>query len=344
MTDFEERTEQATPRRREKAREKGSVPRSRELISMFGTGGIILFLYFAGDYFIKNAFYLTQYILSSIHEKDVGAVMNYAFLKMVSLLMPFWIVPFVFALLGVALQGGFVFKPLDFELERVNPLSGLKKIFSLSGLFELLKSAFKLLVGGCLFYYIVKKSIKVLPFTPAISLQDITAFSVRFIAQAVITAFIVFLVLALIDYIIERWRFERSIRMTRQELKEEMKEYEGDPLIKSRIKSIQKELARKRMMQEVPKATVVITNPIHIAVALMYKKDETPAPKVIAKGAGFVAEKIREIARKQGIPVVEDKPLAQALYKLTIGSAIPEELYRAVAKILAYIYRVRKVI
>jgi flagellar biosynthetic protein FlhB len=344
MPDFEERTEQATPRRREKAREKGSVPRSRELISMFGTGGIILFLYFAGGSFIKNAFYLTQYLLSSLHEKDIITVMNFAFPKMMSILMPFWMVPFIFVIFAGALQGGFVFKPLGFEFERINPLGGLKKIFSLSGLFELLKSVFKFLIGGALFYYIVKKSIKVIPFTSVMNLQEITTFSVRFIAKAVITVFIVFLVLALIDYIIERWRFERSIRMTRQELKEEMKEYEGDPLIKSRIKSIQKELARKRMMQEVPKATVVITNPTHIAVALMYRKDETPAPKVIAKGVGFIAEKIKEIARKHGIPVVEDKPLAQALYKLNIGSTIPEELYRAVARILAYIYKVRKAI
>jgi flagellar biosynthetic protein FlhB len=170
------------------------------------------------------------------------------------------------------------------------------------------------------------------------------AFSLKFIARVVLVVFIVFLALALIDYLIERWRFERSIKMTRYELKEEMKEHEGDPLVKSRIKSIQRELARKRMMQEVPKATVVITNPAHLAVALMYRKNETPAPKVIAKGAGLVADKIKEIARKHSIPIVEDKPLAQALYKLEIGSTIPEELYRAVARILAYLYRIGRIV
>jgi flagellar biosynthetic protein FlhB len=159
----------------------------------------------------------------------------------------------------------------------------------------------------------------------------------------VIYCFGTFLVLAVADYFYERWRFEQSIRMSREELKEEFKETEGDPLIKSRVKSLQKEMARRRMMQEIPKATVVITNPTHIAVALKYKNNEMSAPKVIAKGAGFVAEKIREVAGRHRIPIVEDKPIARALYKVKIGQSIPEELYKAVARILAYIYKLRGV-
>lgn len=344
MPDLEERTEQPTPRRREKAKEKGSVPRSRELISMFGTAGIFLFLYLAGDHSIDSIFYLIKYVLGSLHEKDIIFVANFAFPKMVSVLIPFLIIPFVFAVFTGVLQGGFVLKPLGFEIERLNPLNGLSRIFSLSGFFELLKSVFKFAVGGVLFFYIVKKSLHLLPSVPVMSLPEIVAFSLKFIARMVLIVFIVFLALALIDYLIERWRFERSIKMTRYELKEEMKEHEGDPLIKSRIKSIQRELARKRMMQEVPKATVVITNPAHLAVALMYRKNETPAPKVIAKGAGLIADKIKEIARKHSIPIIEDKPLAQALYKLEIGSTIPEELYRAVARILAYLYRIGRIV
>jgi flagellar biosynthetic protein FlhB len=135
--------------------------------------------------------------------------------------------------------------------------------------------------------------------------------------------------------------FERSIRMTKEEIRQEFKESEGDPLIKSRVRSLQKEMARRRMMQELPKATVVITNPTHLAVALRYTRDEMSAPKVIAKGAGFIAERIKEVAREHGIPLVEDKPLARALSKLKVGSFIPEELYRAVARILAYIYTLK---
>jgi len=141
--------------------------------------------------------------------------------------------------------------------------------------------------------------------------------------------------------LLEKWQHARSLRMTKQEVKEEHKELEGDPLIKSRVRSLQREAARKRMMQEVPNATVVITNPTHLAVALKYEDDGMPAPRVVAKGAGVVAEKIRKIARENNVPVIEDKPLARSLFKLELDSFIPEELYVAVARILAYIFKSR---
>jgi flagellar biosynthetic protein FlhB len=147
--------------------------------------------------------------------------------------------------------------------------------------------------------------------------------------------------MAAMDYLVQMWRFERSMLMTKEELRQEHRETEGDPILKSRVKSIQREMARKRMMQEVPKATVVITNPTHLAVALTYEPGGQGAPRVVAKGAGIIAENIRELAKKHGVPLVEDKPLARALFKLKLDATIPEDLYRAVAKILAYIYKLR---
>jgi flagellar biosynthetic protein FlhB len=155
------------------------------------------------------------------------------------------------------------------------------------------------------------------------------------------TALVIF-ALAALDYIFQRWSFEKSLRMTKQEIREEFKQTEGDPLIKSRIRSVQRDLARKRMMAEVPKADVIITNPSHLAVALHYKVREMKAPKVLAKGAGLIAEKIKEIGQAHRIPTVENKPLAQILYKtVDVGETIPSALYQAVAEILAYVYRMK---
>ncbi|MEW6569709.1 MAG: flagellar biosynthesis protein FlhB [Nitrospirota bacterium] len=342
MPEFEEKTEKATPRRRQKAREKGHVSRSREITSIAATAGIILIFYFAGNVFIKNMSALTSRLLGLQYGKDPLAVLKFTASETICLVMPFLGASFAFAMLTGAVQGGFFLKPLNIEIDRLDPLTGLKnKIFSRYSLVEFLKSLVKFILGGLIFYYVMKKTISVLPFITAMDIGQLQDVSAKLIARAVLYIFTIFLILAAVDYLYERWRFERSIKMSREELKEEYRETEGDPLIKSRIKSLWKELARRRMMQEVQKATVVITNPSHIAVALRYKKDEMSAPKVIAKGAGYIAEKIKEIARKYGIPIVEDKPLARALFKLKIDSIIPEELYKAVAKILAYIYKLR---
>lgn len=338
---FEERTEQATPRKRQKAREKGQVSRSKELISMAATGGVIIAFYLTGDYFIKNLSGLMKRLLSLEYGIDPFTAMRQSSTEMLLILSPFFALSISLVFISGFLQGGFVMKPLSLELERINPLSGLKRLFSFSGMTEALKSIFKFLIGGILFYVVIKRSVLLLPSTMAMGLQESWRVSEDLIVRAVLSGFLVFFIIAVIDYVLERWRFERSLRMTRQEIKEEQKETEGDPLIRSRIRSIQREMARRRMMQEVPKATVVITNPTHIAVALLYKRGEMDAPKVIAKGAGLIAEKIKEIAIKHNVPVVEDKPLARSLYKLSIGSFIPEELYKATAKVLAHIYRMR---
>jgi flagellar biosynthetic protein FlhB len=341
MPEYEERTEQATPRKRQKAKEKGQTARSREMISLAAMAGIILSFYFAGNAFIRDISALTGKLLGLQCGRDPIVVMKLTATETMKMLMPFLGLTVTFALVSGAMQGGVLVRPLSLEVERLNPVNGLKRIFSRYGLVEFLKSLLKFSLGGVLFFYLIKKMLGVLPFTAAMDVIQIQGVAGKLIARSVIYAFTLFFVLAAMDYLYERWSFERTLRMTREEIKEEYRETEGDPLIKARVKSLQKEMARRRMMQETPKATVVITNPTHIAVALRYKKDEMSAPKVIAKGAGFIAEKIKEIARKYGIPIVEDKPLARALYKLKINSFIPEELYRAVAKILAYIYQLR---
>jgi flagellar biosynthetic protein FlhB len=343
MAEQEERTEQATPRKRQKVREQGQVARSKDLTSMVATGGVILFMYISGKYMATNSIGLMREFLSLNYGSDFFTVIKTASLKGVTILLPILAIAFFFAIGMGFLQGGIVLKPLSLKFEHINPISGVKRIFSFSGLMEFLKSLLKFSIGFYVFYLIMRKDLEILPSLMLMNERDLALSIADLVLKAVAYGFLCFFGIAIVDYFIQRMLFERSIRMSRQELKEEYKESEGDPQIKARVKSIQRQMAMRRMMQEVPKATVVITNPTHLAIALKYKDKEMHAPKIVAKGAEHLAEKIKEIARRHGVPIVEDKPLARLLFKLDIDSYIPEDLYRAVAKILAYVYKMRGV-
>jgi len=341
MAEFEERKQHAKPRKRQKAREQGQVPRSPELTSMVATGGIILMLYFGGRHLFSGIYDMTRGLLALRYGIDTLQVFKVTSLQTLELLAPFLLAAMVLGTLTALAQGGFVIRPFSIEFERINPFVGINRIFSFKGLTEFLKGIFKFAIGIWIFYYLIKKNLNVLPTLSAMELNKLLTVSGHMLINVLATAFFCFFTIALFSYILERWQFERSLKMTPAEIKEEYKESEGDPLIKSRIRSLQREVARRRMMQEVPKATVVITNPTHIAVALQYEDKKMPAPKMVAKGAGIIAEKIKEIANAHGIPILEDKPLARALFKLDLGTFIPEELYVAVARILAHVYKLK---
>lgn len=337
----EDKTEKGTARRREQAREKGQVTRSRDLIAVAVSAGVLFTLYLAGRTLMEHLSRLTGDMLGLRYGRDPLAALHVAGVETVWMLMPFFGIGVVAALFSSVAQGGFVFKPLSIEFEKLNPLTGLGKLFSREGLMESGKSILKFVGSGIVFYFVIKHVLSVVPQISAMDLGVAMPFSVSLIATSVLYGLGAFLIMAAIDYLVQMWRFERSMLMTKEEIRQEYKETEGDPILKSRIKSIQREMARKRMMQEVPKATVVITNPTHLAVALQYEPGGQSAPRVVAKGAGIIAENIRELAKKHGVPLVEDKPLARALFKLKLEATIPQELYRAVAKILAYIYKLR---
>jgi flagellar biosynthetic protein FlhB len=201
----------------------------------------------------------------------------------------------------------------------------------------------KLFIVSYVAYVTVKGEIDGLPSLMDRSIGDITVYMGEISFKIILRTSWVLLVLAVLDYVYQRWEYEKGLKMSRQEIKDEFRQTEGDPLIKARIKRIQREMARKRMMAKVPKADVVITNPDHIAVALEYNQLKMSAPVVIAKGAGFIAERIRELARQNNVPVIENKPLAQVLYKMVkVEQVIPENLYRAVAEVLAYVYGLKE--
>jgi flagellar biosynthesis protein FlhB len=343
MAEYEDRTEQATPRRRQKAREEGKLAHSRELVSMSALAGVLAVFYLGGEAFMNKTAGLTRALLELRYGRDPLTVLRAASMEMLLILIPFFAAAAIFGTASSVLQGGLAFKPLTMELERMSPLAGFRNLFSVSALPGILKSFFKFVVGIVLFIVLVKAILPSLPETTAMDLQGIRTTTFALMRRTTNWAFLTFFSLALADYAYERWKFDRSLRMSKDEVREEARESEGDPLIKAKIKSVQKELARRRMMEAVPRAAVVITNPTHIAVALEYRKDEPSAPKVVAKGKGYIAEAIRDLARKHGIPIVEDKPLARALFKVKLDRFIPEDLYRAVAKILAYIYKLKGV-
>jgi flagellar biosynthetic protein FlhB len=231
-------------------------------------------------------------------------------------------------------------KPLVPKFDKFNIVKGLKRLFSPRKLVDIPKNFFKLFIIGVAPYYVVKSEFRRLLYIMDSNAWQIMAFIGLILMKILFYVSIIMLLLALIDFVYQKWKFDQDLKMTKDEIKDERKQAEGDPKIKARIRRMQMEFVMKRMMTQVPEADVVVTNPIHLAVALKYDRQSMNAPQVVAKGARIIAEKIKEIARENNVPILENKPLAQSLYKMVeVGDTIPESLYKAVAEILAYVFR-----
>jgi flagellar biosynthetic protein FlhB len=253
-----------------------------------------------------------------------------------------------FALIAAAAaygQVGFLVttEPLVPKFERIDPIAGLRRLISFRSIFRLFVSLGKLaIVGGTIYLYLSRK-INELPLLMDMAPMQVFVYMLKSMFMVMLLTALVLVVLAAIDYGYQRYQHERDLRMTPEQVREELKRTEGDPLVKARVRQIQRDLARRRMMQDVPKADVVVRNPTHFAVALKYEAKTMKAPKVVAKGMNLIAERILEIARENRVPTVENKPLARALYKMVdLGDEIPVKLYRAVAEVLAYVYQLKK--
>lgn len=344
---FEERTEQATPRKRQKAREKGEVASSREIVGIIPVWSVVIYLFFGGAVLTTFLNYvrggLKRSFEISVNEVTILDIFKADSLQIGMLLLPLFAGSIVVILTVHMLQTGFLFSgaKLNPEFSRINPLQGLKRYFSLNMVAETLKGVLKVLVLGAVLYYVLKGQAEMLPLMVDMNLLSLQAFSFHQIYRLIMISALVITLFAVADFVYQRWQFGRNLRMTKQEMKEENKEIEGDPLVKARIRSLQREMARKRMMAEVPKADVVITNPTHFAICLKYEADGMSAPRVIAKGQNLIAQKIKEVARTSGVPLFEDKPLARALYQVQLGQEIPEMFYKAVAMILAHAYKAK---
>jgi len=265
-------------------------------------------------------------------------------LKTLAIVLPLLLTLMAAGVVSNLMQVGFIFsgEPIQPKLSKVSPLKGLKNLFSFRTVAELLKSVIKIAVVGVIAYLTIHgEALDVLPLMEA-SVGQIMMYIGRVSFKILFATCWVLIVLALLDYLYQHWEHGRSLRMSKQELKDEYKNTEGDPLIKSRIRRLQREMAMRRMMTKIPTADVVITNPTHLAVALRYDQAQMAAPVVVAKGANLIAQRIKDIARENGVAVVENKPLAQVLYRMVdVMEAIPDNLYQAVAEVLAYVYRLK---
>jgi flagellar biosynthetic protein FlhB len=346
----QERTEQASPKRREEARKKGQVARSSEVPSAAILLACTLLFYFSSGGMLERMMDLTRWTLRECGSTTVSLgnvetlFWGWAW-KLFLIIAPLLLTVVVAGFLSNYLQIGFMFAPeaMAPKLEKIDPLKGFQRLLSLRSLVELVRSVLKMTVIAVIVWFTLKDETENLIPLMDESLMGILVYSGKVSFRIMITTCWVLIILALLDYLYQRWEYEKGLRMSRQEVKDEYKQAEGDPLVKARIRRIQREIARKRMMANVPKADVVITNPTHLAVAIQYDPDRMYAPVVVAKGAGYVAEKIKEIAQASKVPVIENKPVAQLLYKtVDVDRAIPEDLYRAVAEILAYVYGLKE--
>ena len=353
MADFDkdqERTEQASPRRREEARKKGQVARSPEVASAAILLASTLLFYFCSGGMVERLMDLTRWTLrecgtTAVNLNNIHNLLWAWSWKLFLVMAPLLLTVVVAGFLANYLQIGFIFSSATLapKFDKIDPIKGFQRLFSVRSLVELVKSLLKMVIVGAIVWFTLKDETQNLIPLMEESLWGILVYTGKVSFKILITTCWVLIVLAILDYAYQRWEFEKGIRMSKQEVKDEFRQTEGDPLVKSRIRRIQREVARKRMMANVPKADVVITNPTHLAVAIHYDPDRMFAPTVVAKGAGFVAERIREIARAHKVPVVENKPVAQLLYKtVDVDRAIPEDLYRAVAEILAYVYGLKE--
>ena len=310
-------------------------------------GFIVLFFYGGTMYgylssFMRWVFSPEVFSHFNTSQANVGHFFLYVFYYVARIVFPLFAVLvtiglfFNFVQVGIKLSAG----AMQPSLDKLNPISGFKRIFSMRSVQELFKNIIKITVVGTVGYFHVRSAM-----VDFIKLHDIPLMAgLAFLGQSifilVIKISIFLIILAIIDWIYQKYEFEKSIKMTKQEVKDEMKQREGDPLVRSRIRSKQREIAFQRMMAEVPKADVVITNPIHLAVALTYVAEEMHAPKVVAKGAGVIADRIKEIAKENDVPILEDRNLAQSLFKAAdVGDYVPPNLFKAVAEVLAYVYR-----
>ena len=347
---FQERTEKATPKKRRDAREKGRVARSMEVNSFSVLLAGALAITFLGSYSGTGIEQLFDHIFRNLFSpgmdpESIETLYISVLMKFVLVFAPFALFLTVAALASNFLQVGFIFSadPVTPKLEKISPIKGFGRIFSKETLMELFKSFVKIGAIGLVAYITVKNELGGVFQLADSDLSSLVESIRRVTLLLLFRSILVIAIIAVLDFAFQKYSFEEKLKMTKQEVKEEYKETEGDPMIKSRARSIARSLAMSRVMNDVPKAGVVVTNPTHLAVALMYDETEMAAPIVVAKGAELLAARIKELARDNDVPIVENKPLARLLYRqVEIGGVIPSQLFEAVAEVLAYVYMLKK--
>lgn len=341
---FSDKTEKATPEKRRQARKKGQIAKSPEVAPAVTLLLCFLYLLVQGPALVEGFFHIfrhsfQEYFRYDLSIESTGQIFNQLLVEAAKLTAPILVVVLAAGLAANYAQVGIMQKPIKMDFARLNPLSGFKQMFSFRTVVELLKSIFKMVIISFIVYTMILKQKSQLFSLGEKNIWDAAAAIGSLIIQIGLMVSLSLVILAAADYFYQRFDYEKKLRMSKEEIKEEYKKAEGDPHIKGKRKARQRELAMNRMMQEIPKADVVITNPTHFAVAIRYDFETMDAPEVIAKGKDYVAQKIKEVAKEHEIMTVENVPLARALFAtVEIGQTIPEELFNAVGEILAYVY------
>ena len=350
-----EKTEPATQKKLDDARKEGQVAKSREIAN--GLGLLALFLVLKlwigkmGISFMET-FSLVYNRIPEIGkllggtapENEMMILFRHALLQIIIIIAPIFIVGFLVALISDLIQVKWkpTSKPLMPKLSKLNPIKGFQKILSPNSLVELVKSLIKIFIIGYISYSFLKKEVTTIFWFYDMEIMPVLGVILKVVTDLGIRISAIYMVFAAADFAYQKWKFKEDMKMTKQEVKEEYKNQEGDPQIKSKIRQKMMEASRRRMMQELPKADVVITNPTHYAVAIKYDPSQSDAPIVIAKGQDSLAMKIKEIAKEHKVEIVENKPLARMLFaNVEVGEMVPPELYQAVAEVLAFVYHLQ---
>lgn len=347
----DEKTEKATPKKRRDQRKKGNVPTSKDVISVASLVGCFYCLQLLFPGIFRRLKDLMLFQVSSVSDMQELSLANLQLVGMKAVetaawcIFPFGVISLAIGVLGTGIQTRFLFtkEPLKFNLGKLNPLKGIKNMFSTRQLVELLKALLKIIVLAVVMYGILKDELVVIAQMMDVNPMSAAAYVLKEIISMVLKIGMIFAAIAGFDFFFQRWKYEKDMKMSKEEVKEEYKQMEGDPKVKGKIRSLQQNMARSRMMQAVPDADVIIRNPTHFAVALRYDIDHDNAPVVIAKGQDHIALKIVEIAENSNVTVIENKPLARGIYASTpLGGQIPAEYYGVVAEILVEVFRMNK--
>ncbi len=347
FADTSDKTEKATPKKRAELRKKGQVMQSREV-----TSNLILLITFIairvfGSFLYQEISSVFRVFLTGTSQYNLQEpaeamrIFSFVVFKILKMTAPFFIIVVLMGFLGSYVQIGFLFttETLKPKFSNLNPINGIKRLFSVRSFFELLKSIAKVIIISWVAWSSIKSEFNDMMKLMNLEIGPLIMYIINTSLDIAIKICFALLAVSIADYFFQWRRHEKDIRMSKQEIKEEYKQLEGNPEIKSRIKQKQREISMRRMLQEVPKADVVITNPTHFAVAIKYEPEKMSAPYVVAKGADYMAQRIKQIAMDNKVHIMENKPLAQALFStVDVGKAVPPELYKAVAEVLAFVY------
>ncbi len=350
-----EKTEPATDKKLNDARKEGQVAKSREIANCLGLLAVFIVLkvligYIGGS--LQKVFGTIYGEISNVvvfwngqmPVTDTMLMFRRMIYNIIVIILPMLLIGFAVAFASDLFQVKWrpTSKPLAPKLNKINPISGFKRIFSLNSVMELLKSLLKLALIGLVAYTYIKSNVGIIFNLYEKEFMEAIGNIGKLVTDLGIRISALYIIIAGADFAYQKWKFAKDMKMTKQEVKDEYKQMEGDPQIKGKIKQRMMEASRRRMMQDLPKADVVITNPTHYAVAIRYEPSEIDAPVVLAKGEGYLAQRIKDVARENNVQIVENKPLARMLYhNVDIGQAIPPELYQAVAEVLAFVYRLQ---